>query len=202
MLQRRTSGWLYFPFFNFFFFFVFFSGDVQKLIKTNVRLESPPVCDDRVCLRTLGIFSPSYFRQKKMNWRHTPHVSPSVVDDLMMISADFNEHLFDLTAGLARCGRLWFICCCARRGQRRCKTMSPAISIPNTPAPKDWCAVEKTIIIPFHLNPEATNKGRAEVQNNCKVHRAFISLYKLLWFPVRRQGLRTKAHCCLLSKLS
>lgn len=155
---------------------------------------------------SLDIFSPSYFGQKK--WTDgTPflfplHVSSSLVEDLIMISADFNEHLFGLNAGLSASRPSLVYLCCARRGQPRCKTTSPAISIPNTPALKDWCAMEKTITIPFHLNPEATNEGRVEAQNNCKVHRAFISLYKLLWFPVRRQGLRTKAHCCLLSKLS
>lgn len=82
-----------------------------------------------------------------------------------------------------------------QRGRCFCGTMLPTISIPNT-SPRDaprW----RRLPYRFIQIPDG-----AALQNNSKAHRAFSWLYKLFWFPVRRQGLRTKAHCCLLSKLS
>lgn len=87
-----------------------------------------------------------------------------------------------------------------QRGRCFCGTMLPAISIPNT-TPRD-APRRRRLPCRFIQIPEATNEVGAAPQNNCKAHRAFSWLYKLFWFPVRRQGLRTKAHCCLLSKLS
>lgn len=75
---------------------------------------------------------------------------------------------------------------CDQREQWCLKTMLLAITIPNPGLWKD--TMEKTITIPFYLNPEATNEDQAEIQNNCKAHRTFIWLYKLFWFPVSREA--------------
>lgn len=58
-----------------------------------------------------------------------------------------------------------------------------AISIPNSDLKKrkkDRYAVEKTITIAFHLNPEATNEGRVELQKTVRLIGPLFNLINYL----------------------